>query len=272
MDGPRLLNVETTTRCNAHCVYCVRDIVGSFDMPLDIYKSCVDAFPKAEEMWPHGIGEPLLYPHIIEAIEYAAAAGMKVILYSNCTLLDKEMAHALVDAGVTRMVFSVDAADAETYAKLRPGLNWKCVVDNVKYFCSISSRPLSIARITVTPENRGQQKEIAKFWRGHGVDAVKFRPEVFMPPLDFAPLWSCEKDTVDCRAPHSHFIVRVNGDVVLCCRDYWAHYKMGNVNEQHPVEIWNSEIRTRLRKSVIDGEDYPRLCDLCMTPHARHNG
>ena len=263
MDDPRLLNLETTTRCNGRCVYCVRDMIGNHDMPLEVYKRCIDAFPEVEEVWPHGIGEPLLYPHIVEAVKYAADADMKVIMYTNATLLKEDISKALIDAGLTRMVFSVDAADPITYAKLRPGLDWTKVVENTERFCRLSDGMHTTARITVTPKNKDQTNEIVKFWMDKGVTSVMLAPVNDIPSFDFAPLWSSKQDRVDCDNPHEHFIVRVNGDVVPCCRDRWLHYRMGNVNEQDPRAIWEGANWRGLREAMLSGQNYPRLCDIC---------
>lgn len=271
MSGPRLLNLETTTRCNGRCVYCVRDLITPEDMPWETYTRCIDAFPEAEEVWPHGIGEALMYPRIVDAIAYATNAGMKTILYTNCSLLTEEMSKGLINAGLTNMVFSVDAADADTFSKLRPGLDWDTVMRNAANFIVMGRGRVHITnRATIAPENQDQRDEIISFWKAMGVDKVRLPKEVFMPALDFSPLWSSERDRVECKAPHSHFIVRANGDAVPCCRDYWAHYKMGNVNEQEPREIWKSDKWERLRKSLLDGQNYPRLCDMCKTEHQRH--
>lgn len=267
--GPKLLNLETTTRCNGHCVYCVRHIIGSYDMPFEMYKAAIDAFPEAEQVWPHGIGEPLLYPHIVEAVEYATRAGMATILYTNGTLLDEKMGKALLGAGLTRMVLSVDAADPKTYAMLRPGLDFDRLVANADaWFKLVGNRVTTWARITQTPENLGQAGKIRRFWsqRSH---YVWFRPEVYIPEQDFSPLWSHGK-IQSCPSPHRHFTVRANGDVVLCCRDYWGHYKMGNLNEDNPVDVWESHRFQGLRKAMRTGRRYPHLCDVCTEGHQRH--
>jgi radical SAM protein with 4Fe4S-binding SPASM domain len=243
-------------------VYCLRDYVTHTDLQLDVYKRCIDAFPEAEEVWPHGIGEPLLYPWIVEAVQYAADAGMKVILYTNASLLTEEIGLALVDAGLTRMVFSVDAADPQTYALLRPGLSWNAVVYNAERFCKLSDMHTT-ARITVTIANKDLKREITEFWINAGVNNVKLVPVNDIPTLDFSPLHSSVQNSVDCVHPYEHFILRVNGDVVPCCRDRWSHYKMGNVNGQHPRAIWEGDTWRKLRVSMASGHNYPRLCDIC---------
>lgn len=262
MKDPKLLNLETTTRCNGRCVYCDRDMVDNRDMPLDVYKRCIDAFSDAEEVWPHGIGEPLLYPHIVEAVQYAASVGMKVVMYTNASLLTEKMSRALIDAGLTRMVFSVDAIDPYTYAKLRPGLNWGQMILNIERFCWLADGMHTTARITVTQDNIKSLDDVW-FWIDRGVTTVKRVPVNDIPSSDFAPLRSCKQRVVDCTHPYEHFIVRVNGDVTMCCRDRWVHYKMGNVNEQDPRAIWEGDIWQGLRESMSLGLDYPRLCDIC---------
>ena len=72
-----------------------------------------------------GGGEPLLHPHMIEMIEYAKLKGARVWLNTNGSMFGptEKLRHKLervVRAGIDLIEFSMDAADPETYAILRP--------------------------------------------------------------------------------------------------------------------------------------------------------
>jgi hypothetical protein len=110
--------VEVTDRCDLACPGCYRHRLKG-DRPLaevleDI--AACQAATNCDGMSVAG-GEPLLYPHILDVIEFIAAHGMKPIIHTNGTRLTLEMAARLRDAGLRRAYIHVDSGQD------RPG--WK---------------------------------------------------------------------------------------------------------------------------------------------------
>ena len=64
-----------------------------------------------------GGGEPLVYPHIVEAMQGVLDAGIDLSIITNGQLLKGERAEVLAQAKWVRISF--DSANAETYAKMR---------------------------------------------------------------------------------------------------------------------------------------------------------
>jgi MoaA/NifB/PqqE/SkfB family radical SAM enzyme len=64
-------------------------------------------------------GEPLYRSDIFQLARYATNKGLRVALATNGTLVTKEVARMIVDAGVKRVSMSLDGADALTHDSFR---------------------------------------------------------------------------------------------------------------------------------------------------------
>ena len=60
-------------------------------------------------------GEPLMREDIFELINYASKAGLRPVLGTNGTLISKEMAQKLKDAGISAIGISLDSLNSEKH-------------------------------------------------------------------------------------------------------------------------------------------------------------
>jgi radical SAM protein with 4Fe4S-binding SPASM domain len=115
------------------CLVRYRPPVNKIDgaMPLDLYRRILDAVPLLRQVTLQGLGEPLLSPHLYPMIELAKARRARVGFNSNATLLNRAAADRLVDTGLDWLHVSVDAADAATFSRIRPGADFNKVIANL---------------------------------------------------------------------------------------------------------------------------------------------
>ncbi len=124
--------IEPTTFCNIACPGCYRGIDRPEHNPehlgIDELKAQIDWFKLKRNVHTISIagGEPLLYPQILELIEYANSQNLRTMLYTNGVLLNREMAEKLADAGLTQVVVHIDRFQSrpdlkkdESHIKLR---------------------------------------------------------------------------------------------------------------------------------------------------------
>ncbi|MDO4539876.1 MAG: radical SAM protein [Syntrophomonadaceae bacterium] len=110
--------LQTTDLCNLKCIHCYEDaIYGAKDFHT---LSLADAEYAMDELRAIGVeniqftgGEPLCNPHIIPMLKAAAARFSTVELYSNCVLMDDDVAALLKELGITVAVsiYSYDPMD-----------------------------------------------------------------------------------------------------------------------------------------------------------------
>ena len=133
---PRALQLEVTGACNLRCRMCLvryRPPLNKADgaMPFELFKRIVDSLPELEDVTLQGLGEPLLAPDLERMVAYASARGARVGFNTNATLLDRERAAALIDAGLAWVCVSVDGATAATYEGVRDGGAFDRVLANL---------------------------------------------------------------------------------------------------------------------------------------------
>lgn len=102
--------VEVTDECDLTCLGCYRHKLGGH-RPLDeVKKDVLDCrwITKCDAMAIAG-GEPLLYPHIIEVIEFMSQNNIKPVLLTNGEKLSREYAERLKKAGLAKIHFHIDS-------------------------------------------------------------------------------------------------------------------------------------------------------------------
>lgn len=113
---PRIINCFLTEKCNFRCPMChIKDsrLRNLSDMPYSIFKKIIDESKDYHPSFQLTGGEPLMYPKIIEAIEYLEENNLVKGLVTNGLLLDK-YADNLVKSGLDFLAISLDGADETT--------------------------------------------------------------------------------------------------------------------------------------------------------------
>jgi hypothetical protein len=119
--------VEVTDACDLACPGCYRLKLGGH-VPIDQVKSEVVKLKR----WLNcdGIaiagGEPLLYPQIVEVVDYIRRQGLKPRLLTNGQNLTWDLAKALKKAGLTNISFHVDSRQNRVgwEGKTEADMNW----------------------------------------------------------------------------------------------------------------------------------------------------
>lgn len=121
--GLRLVAWEITRSCNLFCAHCRASSVNG---PYQDELSTDECFRIVDEILEVGKpvlilsgGEPLLRPDVFKITEYAVGKGLRVAMGSNGTLITREIAVRLKDAGVARVGVSLDFPVVELQDKFR---------------------------------------------------------------------------------------------------------------------------------------------------------
>lgn len=183
---PVHIRLKPTNRCNHRCAYCC---YRHPDLLLGETMQERDEIPQAkmqelvEDLVEMGVravtfsggGEPLCYPHIVEAASALADGGIKIAMLTNGSQLEGEAA-ALLAQRATWVRVSIDAVDAETYARVRSiGVGaFDRVCNNMRAFASIPGRTCVLgANLIVTHENCDDVLRFLQLARELGLDHVK---------------------------------------------------------------------------------------------------
>ncbi|MBN1335811.1 MAG: radical SAM protein [Deltaproteobacteria bacterium] len=178
--APAALGIDVSDVCDLACAVCSRVIhrdpraVPVLD--LERFRAIYDRARPAYLLLS-GYGEPLLAPDLPRMVAHAAADGAVSTVITNGMHLDGDRARQLLDAGLAKVKVSIDAADPESYQRLRSGGDFHRVLANVRAFLDLRDRhPRARAQVEVQAvlckENLDQALGIARLCRERlpGVD------------------------------------------------------------------------------------------------------
>lgn len=153
---PVFANIEITTRCNLHCAYCARTILGrqGTDMTPETFSRLLGLLPHAYRITLVGLGETLLHPRIVEFVAQASSQGRRVAIVTNGMVLDKNLSRQLLDAGLDSIAFSIDGSNQDAASEVRPGTDFARVIENIKGFIKLSNAGRSISTAVFTAVSR----------------------------------------------------------------------------------------------------------------------
>lgn len=189
-NAPIYIRLKPTNLCNHHCEYCTygsgdtfqktqnRDDVNHQDMiPWDKLQEILGDMGSmgVRAITFSGGGEPLTYPHIVEAAQMAQKSGMDLSLITNGQLLSGDKAKAFYSSKWVRISF--DSPIEEKYMALRrvSAASFRQVVDNIKKFAVNKDKSCTLGiNFVISKANYQQVYEAAKLLKSLGVDNVKF--------------------------------------------------------------------------------------------------
>ncbi len=188
--APIYIRLKPTNYCNHHCYYCsyadselgLRDIVQRQDQipwekMQEIISDSADMGVKAVTF--SGGGEPLVYPHIIDAAEGMKKAGLEISIITNGQLLNGDRAQAFRDAKWVRISF--DSANAATYSKVRkiPLTAFDEVCRNIEHFSKIKNNTCELGvNFVINHKNADQVYDMAEMVKNLGVNHIKFAARI----------------------------------------------------------------------------------------------
>ncbi|MBT5753157.1 MAG: radical SAM protein [Rhodospirillaceae bacterium] len=268
---PMMLVLSFTYPCNAlcpHCPYTNSNIRKEYKdapfMPEDIFRKIADeSGPYNAYLRISGGGEPMLHPKAMELLIYAKKVGCRVGLITNGSLFDETNSHALLEAGVDMIEFSVDACDEATYNVVRKGLKWEVLNRNVERMVSLRDELHSPTKIVASCVNQKgvDIDDVESFWvEGKGIDYLikrKFLTWGDNTTLDAErsadPAAYLNTDEVPCPFIFERLNIDSRGNVMVCGYDIAANTQMGNVMSTSIHDIWHGPGFSHYREKHLAG-------------------
>lgn len=278
---PKYLTIETCNNCNARCIMCPKGIKGTKSLEImtdELFSKLVNELSSYSN-WIEAIclnsdGEPLIDKKLSKRIRVLKEIGIKkVYISTNGKLLTKNTINELLEAGLDDIRISIDAFLPETYEKIRRGLSYNEIVQNVLQLIKIrnSKYPKTEIRIRMVEmdENVSERESFLDYWneRLFATDKVQI-----MPAHTWSGIVSENTNKIvefykdkPCISVFSSFAVNYDGKVQLCDSDIEQQIVLGDVNNQTIKEIWQGEKFEKIRRNHICGNrneiDICKGCD-----------
>ncbi len=298
----QVVHLKLTNRCNLRCAYCyaesgagphesLTDSTGDglgegmlTRQELDAIAASVARMGRPVEYVLSG-GEPLFHPYALEFAQKVKAAGNKVHLLTNGTLIDARNAERI--AAVTDLVkISLDGSCEQTHAATRGGGNFARAQRAVGLLEEYGAR--TVVAMTVTRENRSEidvmvarhgsrlsLQPLFRAGRGSALDRSALSGQEYYRTLTeargVAPMGDVGqrlrglrgRGVRRCSMAEREISINESGDVFPCQLLHGEAFRAGNIREQPLEEIYSrSPVFERLRRVSVDTLDKCAVCAL----------
>jgi len=273
---PTILQIENTNFCNAKCIMCPHTImkrkakVMKQSEFIKICKNVLDHYP-IKLLIITGFGEPFMDIKLIEKIKWLNEnyPNLDVDLYTNASLLTPKLSAELLKLKIHKINFSINGTE-KTYGKIM-GLDYNTAKNNILNFIKLKSNsgkkyPLTNISLMILKTNHLEIEKIINFWKMKADSIMAYGPSNWAGSLknaDITDMNRFKKKRWPCSFLWSTIMVDVEGNVIMCCRDYESKIKFGNLINENIVKIRSNEKFRTLLKNQLNYKFNMPVCDAC---------
>ncbi len=291
LSTPYTALIDVSDVCNFKCNYCFRASGSDINAPgyrnnvlmsWENYTRAIDQLTEFPEQvkrisLSHN-GESLCNPRLPEMVSYVKQKGLTGCceFHTNGSLLTHEKSKQLVDAGLNRMIISLQGMTAEKYKDVcHATVDMERFYDELSYLYSIKTEKLQVNIKIVKEALESGEEEL--FLEKYG----KVADRVFIERV--VPLWGLEneaepdvqwenkygrKEKWQSCCPLLFYTIGVHptGDIYPCSHIV-PPFKLGNVSETTLKQAWESAKRKEfLLQMLREGRGACEECVNCYIP------
>jgi radical SAM protein with 4Fe4S-binding SPASM domain len=210
----------------------------------------------------HGDNEPFLAPEMTDWFKMARDHGfIDIMVNTNGSTIDRELARKIVESGVTRLRFSLDAISKETFEIVRRSKELPQIMKNIEMFIEVrdemnSPLPKVGVNFIKMAANIHELEPFIEYWNPK-VDYIVIQDYMTHDVKgDYGHLDIDNRNPLadfKCVFPWQRVFIRGDGDVLPCCTAFSTYMKIGNIYEDSIYNIWQSKKARDLRKLQAEG-------------------
>lgn len=264
--NPEYIQIETNIACNASCPFCPQKTMTRKPHRMEdaVWAKIIDDTRGLGITYrPFMINEPLSDKRMGEIMQYIRKDDTaKIEINTNGELMTEEMANSILDAGIDAIRFSIDGFSEETFSQSRVGVDYQTTVERTLKFIKLAKKRGGARRIEIRmieqDINRHEREAYKRFWTDAG--AIPLITSLYRWPWEPG----VEGVNVPCVKVLKEMFFYVNGKATLCCWDAHERAVIGDVTEDHVLDIWNGAINREYRGYLAEGKrDQILLCSKC---------
>jgi len=292
--APLFVSVEPAAVCQLRCPECPvgkgerRKVKGERTpfMSLDLFRKVLGEVKEyAHTMQFYFQGEPLLNKDLAQMIAEAHEAGLYTIVSTNAQAMTRELAEALVGAGLNRIIVSMDGLTQASYGAYRIGGDVEKAKAALRYLRE-AKKKLKIEDLRLQIElqclrlktNEQEWAELKRTYKALGADRLSLKTAQlydYEKGHDLMPsnprysryeqgadgLFHRKKRTRGCLRVWSGVVVTTTGDVLPCCYDKCHAFAYGNIKDAPIAELFKNEKALAFRRAALN--EQPKICQEC---------
>lgn len=287
---PFALSIEPTTACNLHCPECptgngtLKRSLGK--MSLSLFSKIIGGLPaQTFHLNLYLQGEPLLNTQLPDFVKLARAGRLFTVLSTNAQNLDARWVEALVDAGLHKMIVSLDGVTQATYSKYRVGGDVQKVFDALGFVRQAKLKrgsrfPLVEIQLIAFAHNEDELLLLKEITQKYGADGCVVKTAqvidlsgdgVQLPSnkqlTRYVPkngIWQVKGRAYNhCFKINNSMVVGWNGAVSPCCMDKDMAHAVGDLERESVRAVWRSKLFRSFRQQVLDNRSALSICTNC---------
>ena len=272
---PKLLQIETTNFCNAKCIMCPHIYMKRKQKNMsqeEFIKICKNILPyeNIELMVLSGFGEPFIDSGLIDKIKWINQnyPKMQIDLYTNASLLTTQVIEEFLKLKIHKINFSINGTE-KSYQKIMK-LDYGNTKKNIIYFLKKRKEnkinyPLVNLSLMIIEENKNEIEKIINFWENKVDSVMAYLPSDWAGKLKISSINKnpFPKKRWPCQILWNSITVDVEGNFIMCCRDYESKIKFGNLLKENILKIKGSKKFKDLLKNQLDYKFNTPICSSC---------
>lgn len=285
------VNIEWTSKCNARCAMCPREVIERPQAmteatwpqvlarlsPTDVFRAVIA-----------GYGEPTTQPRFFEWIDDLRRHAVHFDMVSNGQQLDEARIGHL-DGAIGTLIVSFSSIDPEVYRRVHVNLDQARVMHNIRLASRLFSRTRLAISLTPMPECLPSLPATVAWLRAQGIELLTMSPTLYnragdlerhalattelrrairrfglrSQEFDFVPgfrdlLGQWRSNRLRCVPRNTDLLIAANGDYLWCYNDVRHAHEVGNVRE---IGIRAALARREATAAIA------ALCDDCNLRH-----
>jgi radical SAM protein with 4Fe4S-binding SPASM domain len=286
---PFFISIEPAAVCNLACPQCptgAGDVKrGKPYLEMDTFRAVVDEVAGTTAVLSlYHQGEPLMHSSFAEMVRYATDRRIYTMTSTNGQMLTEDGCQGLVEAGLDRIIISLDGTDQESYGKYRRGGEFEKVTQGIRLLNEARlpyRKPYIILQFLVFKHNQDQVHAIRRLGKRLGADRVMIKSAQIEYP-DCMEAWLPEGKKFSryhnnsqgewvlrgnqrnrCRRLWQTTVITTDEMVIPCCFDKLAKYPMGSLGKETLHQIWKSRAYHDFRRRILKNRAGREICRNC---------
>lgn len=288
---PFTLSFEPTTQCNLGCPECPSGLKSftrnTGNALLEDYEVIIQKMKKdLIFLYLYFQGEPFIHKGFTEMISIAKRHRLFTITSTNAHYLTKSKCEETILSGLDRLLISIDGTTQEVYEQYRKEGTLTKVIEGTKNMVEAKKRlgksnPELIFQMLVVKPNEHQIEEVYKLANDIGVDKVILKTaQIYdfengndlIPSIDKYARYKQNSDGKwriknelknQCWKLWHSAVSTWDGNMIPCCFDKDAKYKMGNLIASDLNSIWRNEKYQAFRRAILHSRKNIDICQNC---------
>ena len=231
-------------------------------------------------------GEPFINKNFLKMVKYASDKKIFTATSTNAHFIDDTVAEEIIHSGLDHLIISMDGTTQEVYEQYRVHGHLDKVLQGTENIIAAKKRlnsatPKVIFQFLVVKHNEHQIDDLHELADKMGVDQVALKTAQVYDYKNGSPLfptnekYSRYKKNKDglfeiknklrnhCWRLWHSTVITWDGDLVPCCFDKDAKYKMGTIQNQSFKDIWHDDTYKAFRNSIIQSRKNIDICQNC---------